>query len=151
VTLPSALFLLLAAAVPPQTVGVEDDRRIGEPEAPLTLADTISGEDFLLIDAARNHPEMRRADLTCYTIHMGNFRGQRSVTFMSPSRLTTRPVPGKPDTIELVLPPADPACRDTTFVMNGRREVVKVYHDLEEVMEMIYDEDHAPAPAAPRK
>jgi hypothetical protein len=136
-----ASFLLLAAPVPPQTAA--------EPEAPPAPL-TLSGEDFLSIQAAARHPEMRRADLACYTIHTGTWRGQRSVTFMGPVRLETKKVPGEPDTVELVVPPGDPHCRDTTFLLNGRREVVKIYHDFEELEELLDGLDEGPADA-PRK
>ncbi|HEX8224275.1 MAG TPA: hypothetical protein VF605_10715 [Allosphingosinicella sp.] len=133
--LASILLLLAPAGAQPEAV----------PAPPVALA----GEDFLLIQAAAAHPEMRRSDLACYTIHIGAWRGLRSVTFMAPIRLATKSVPGEPDTVELVLPAADPPCRDTTFLLDGRRDVVKIYHDLEEVAELLDEPDEASA--APRE
>lgn len=117
-----------------------------EPDPPGTL----SGEDFLLIAAAARHRALRGADLACYTIHRGTLRGRPTVTFLSRAEPTTRPVPGEPDAVEIVLPPPDPDCRDTTIVLNRRREVVKVYRDLEEIDEMLDEAAEGVEAAPPR-
>lgn len=84
---------------------------------------TLSGEDFLLVEAASRHPRIRGANIGCFTILVGSEGPLHRVDFVAPGGLSERVTPAGQ---EIVWVPPDPHCRSISFLLNARREVVRV-------------------------